>query len=210
MPHGKPVVNSQYGSYDDFLMSRRYEQRRRAELQEATRRRIVEAAIALHARHGLAATTVTDIADLAGVGRQTIYRHFPDELALVRACSGTYWERHPLPDPEPWRAIPDAGVRLTVALGECYAYHRRTEPMMSRILAGSADHAIVRPYHDHWRRAADVIVSAWPGRGRRRRVLRAAVGHAVQFSTWQSLVRGQGLDDRQAAEVMRRLVSAVG
>ena len=35
-----------------------------------------------------AATTVTDIAERAGVGRVTVYRHLPDETALAGACSG--------------------------------------------------------------------------------------------------------------------------
>ncbi len=80
-------------------MARRYELKRRAERKEETRRRIVEAAVALHQSVGMARTTITEIAQRAGVGRLTVYRHFPDELALGLACSGRYWERNPLPDP---------------------------------------------------------------------------------------------------------------
>jgi AcrR family transcriptional regulator len=186
-------------------MSRPYRLGQRAEQQEETRRRIVEAAVDLHGTVGMAQTTVTDIAARAGVGRQTVYRHFPDELSLVRACSGLYWERNPLPDPEPWRGIADPDERYRVALTGSYAYHRRTEAMISRALADVADHPIMREYHDHWRRAADVVASAWRVRGRRRSLLRAAVGHAIVFPTWHSLVRQQGLTDRQAVDVMLRL-----
>jgi len=186
-------------------MPRSYELKRRAERQQETRRRIVEAAIDLHQTIGPARTTVTEIAERAGVGRLTVYRHFPDELALGRACSGLYWERHPLPDPEPWRSIADPYERLRTALREAYAYHRETEAMTSRALADAADSPIMAPYHDHWRRAADAVASAWRVRGLKRALLRAAIGHALVFPTWRSLVRDQGLDDEQALELILRL-----
>jgi len=190
------------------MMSRRYQLQRRAERQEDTRRRIVEAAVTLHGSLGLAGTTVTQIADLAGVGRQTVYRHFPNERALVEACSGLYWQRNPLPDPGRWQAIADPGERLEAVLRESYAYHRRTEAMLAPMLADASGHPAMRPYHDHWRRTAEAVSSAWHARGHRRALLRAAVGHAIVFPTWYSLVRDQGLTDRQAAELMRRLVCA--
>jgi len=186
-------------------MSRRYELKRRAERQEETRRRIVEAAVSLHGSIGMARTTVTQIAALAGVGRQTVYRHFPDELALGRACSGLYWERNPLPDREPWKTVADPHARLRLGLRESYVYHRRTEAMISRAFADAADSPIMQSYHDHWQGAADVIVSAWRVRGRVRSLLRAAIGHAIVFPTWHSLVRDQGLTDLQAVELMHRL-----
>lgn len=58
-------------------MTRPYTLKRRAERQDETRRRIVEAAIELHQTIGPAATTVSEIAQRAGVGRVTVYRHFP-------------------------------------------------------------------------------------------------------------------------------------
>ena len=186
-------------------MSRRYEQKRRAERQEQTRQRIVEAAITLHGSVGIARTTVTQIAELAGVGRQTVYRHFPDELALGTACSCLYWQRNPLPDPEPWRAVTDSNERLRLGLRESYAFHRRTEAMIRLALADVGDSPIMHSYHEHWRHAAYVIVSAWSVRGRERSLLRAAVGHAILFPTWNSLVRDQGLSDEDAVELMHRL-----
>ena len=186
-------------------MARRYELKRRAERQDQTRRRIVEAAVALHQTVGMARTTITEIAQRADVGRLTVYRHFPDELALGLACSGRYWERHPLPDPTSWRAVVDPHARLQIALRETYAYHRRTEAMISRAFADAADSPIMAPYYDHWRRAADVVAAAWRVRGRKRALLRAAIGHALAFPTWRSLVRDQGLTHAQAIELMRRL-----
>lgn len=189
-------------------MARRYQLQRRAERQDDTRRRIVEAAVTLHGRQGMADTTVTEIADLAGVGRQTFYRHFPDELALSRACSGLYWERNPFPDLERWRAVADPHARLRMALSDAYAYHRRTEAMIGAMIGEPGARPVMRGYHDFFRRAADVAASAWAGRGRGRTLLRAAIGHAIVFPTWHSLVRGQGLTDRQAIGLMTRLTLA--
>jgi len=191
-------------------MTRRYELKRRARRQEETRRRIVEATMALHETVGLARTTVTQIAERAGVGRLTVYRHFPDELALGRACSGLYWERNPLPDPEPWRAEKDPSERLKIALRESYAYHRRTEEMIGRAFADAAESPIMAPYHEHWRRAADAVATAWRVRGRKRLLMRAAIGHALVFPTWRSLIRDQGLTDSQAVELMLRLTCECG
>ena len=188
------------------LVSRAYELKQRAERQEQTRQRIIEAAIELHQNLGPARTTVTDIADRAGVSRLTVYRHFPDELALGMACSGLYWELHPLPDPEAWRSSPTLAGRLRAALNQTYAYHRQTEPMMRHALADSADTPIMQPYHEHWRHAAAVVAQAGPLGDPENLMLRAAVGHALAFGTWQSLTHGQELTDQEAIELMLRLV----
>ena len=187
------------------MMARSYQLKRRAERQDQTRQRIVEAAIALHQTIGPAATTVSQIAEQAQVGRVTVYRHFPDESTLARACSGQYFERHPLPDPESWKAIPDPVERLRTGLREAYAYHRATEAMMTHVLADAREHPVVAPYHAHWQDAADVLTAPWRARGRRRTLLRAAIALALSFDTWRTLVREQQLTDDQAIDVALRL-----
>src|SRR5438045_6485085 len=132
-------------------MSPSYTLKRRAERQDETRQRIVEAAIELHQTIGPTATTISEIAERAGVGRVTVYRHFPDELTLAGACSGLYFERNPPPEPSEWKEIADPTERLRTALGEVYAYHRATEPMMTHALADARDHPVLQPYHEHLR-----------------------------------------------------------
>ncbi len=186
-------------------MSRPYTLKRRAERQDETRQRIVDAAIEFHQTIGPAATTISQIAERAGVGRVTVYRHFPDELTLARACSGQYFERNQPPDPERWRASADAEERLRTALRETYAYHRATRQMISHVLADARDHPVMAPYHEHWQRATDMLVEPWPVRGRQRKTLRAAIALALSFDTWRTLSEDHGLTDPQAVKLMLRL-----
>jgi AcrR family transcriptional regulator len=184
---------------------REYRKRQRAAREEETRSRIVEATIELHRTIGPAATTVSEIAERAGVGRVTVYRHFPDEPTLSRACSGLYMQRNPLPDPGRWLQIDDPADRLRVALTEVYAYHRANEAMFSHVLADARDHEVMRPYHAHWQRCTEALVAPWRLRGRARVLLRGAVGLALSFDTWRTLVHDHGLTDRQAVGVAVRL-----
>src|SRR5918995_4768255 len=142
-------------------MARKYEMKRRARRQEETRRRITEAAVELHQALGPAKTTISAIAERAGVQPLTVYRHFPDERVLLSACSSHYEAANPPPDPGPWARIPDPEDRLRRALAETYAYHSRTEPMMTKVLRDAQVHAPTFeasvPYQRHWDRARYVL-----------------------------------------------------
>jgi len=188
-----------------IVVSRTYKLKRRAEQQDETRRQIVEATVELHQTVGPAATTIAQIAERAGVGRVTVYRHFPDEEALLQACSSHYAGEHPLPDPEAWRSIADPRERLRTALLDAYAYHRETEAMFTHVFRDVPDHAVAEPYHAHWRHATEVLLEPFRERGRRRAALRAGIALALGFETWRLLAREQGLADDQAAELMLRI-----
>src|SRR5512135_773026 len=113
---------------DKTPTKRKYELKQRAAEMAETRRRITEAAVELHGTVGPARTTVSAIAERAGVQRHTVYRHFPSDADLFGACSAHYLDANPWPDPEPWRAISDPQQRLARALDELYAWYERTEP----------------------------------------------------------------------------------
>jgi len=185
-------------------MARTYQLKQRARRQDETRARIVEATIELHQTIGPAATTVSDIAARAMVGRMTVYRHFPDEITLARACSGLYMERHPLPDPGRWRGIADPTERLRSALLETYAYHRANEAMFGHVLADARDHEVMLPYHQHFARATNVLLTGWRARGARRARIRAAIALGLSFDTWRTLVEEQGLTHEQAVDLILR------
>ena len=142
--------------------------------------------------------------------RATVYRHFPDERALLTACSGHYVALNPWPDPVPWGEIADPEARLGTALAEVYAYHRRTERMTDRAARDLADAPVLRevlaPEFAYWARVRHALAAGWPVPEERRALVAAGVGHAVAFSTWRSLVREQGLDEVQAIAAMVALV----
>ncbi len=190
---------------------RPYRMTKRAEQEARTRLRITESAVELHGTVGPARTSMSAVAERAGVRRSTLYRHFPDEVSLFAACSAHYAEAHPIPDPSAWPGIADPGERLHTALAELYGYYRRTEPMIANLLRDEETVAAVAErfgiYHQYLTAVGDLLMAGRKLRGRARERTRAAIGHALAFGTWRSLVREQGVDDRAAVELMCRLVA---
>lgn len=195
-------------------VSRPYRKSRRAEQERRTRERITAATAKLHATVGPARTTVSGVAKAAGVQRATVYRHFPDEGSLFAACSAHFFASNPMPDPATWRSISNPKTRLRIALREMYAFFRRTEAMMEKVIRDAPEiEAMAMPvaaFFAYLDAAAGAVVARRPERGMARRRMEAAVGHAISFQTWQSLVRGQGLDDAEAVAVMAAMVEAAG
>jgi AcrR family transcriptional regulator len=191
--------------------TRKYEKKRRAELEAETRRRITETAVELHGTVGPSRTSISAIAARAGVRRSTVYRHFPDEAALFDACSAHWSVANPTPDLAGWGTIADPDERLRTALGELYAFYGRTERMMENLHRDEATMPIVAKqfaaFRGYLAAALDVLLRGRAARGRRRDTTRAAIGHALAFETWRSLVREQGLDDSGAIGLMCRLVA---
>jgi len=191
---------------------RKYEKKRRAEAEAQTRLRITESAVELHGSVGPAQTTMSAVAEHAGVRRSTLYRHFPDEAALFGACSAHWAEANPPPDISRWAEIEDPEERLATALAEMYGYYRRAGGMIDKLLRDENAVPVVAekfaPYHQFLAIAADLLAQGRGLRGNAAKRTRAAIGHALAFRTWQDLTAAQGLDDDQAADVMSRLVAA--
>jgi AcrR family transcriptional regulator len=191
---------------------RPYRMKARAELQEETRRRIAESAAELHATLGPSRTSMSAVAEHAGVQRSTLYRHFPDEGALFAACTAHWMSLHPLPDIEEWAAVHDPDERLQLALGELYAYYEGAEPMLVNILRDLDTMEVVQqqfaPYERYMEAAHATLMLGRRLRGRRLHIVHAAIGHALAFTTWQSLVREQHCSPAEAVDMMRRLAMA--
>lgn len=181
-------------------MARSYTLKRRAQSQADTRLRIVEAAVELHCSVGPAATTVSMIAEKAGVQRHTVYAHFPDDRSLFRACSGLAMERSPLPNAEPWRAIADSAARLRHGLAELYGWYAANAGLAGCVLRDAETHPLTREvaelrlgppmadYHQVLGAGMDT---------KQRALLHLALG----FPAWRALVRESGLTDTEAVEV---------
>ena len=191
---------------------RPYRKTRRAALEQRTRLRITESAVTLHGTLGPARTSISAVAQHAGVRRSTVYRHFPDEQALFAACSAHWATANPLPDLSAWARIDDPARRLATALGELYRFYRRNEAMLANLLRDEDTVAVVKQllgaFHAYVAAGADTLASGRGERGAAARRVRAALGHALAFQSWRSLAREQGLDDATAAELMCRLVAA--
>jgi AcrR family transcriptional regulator len=190
---------------------RPYRMKKRAEAEEATRRRITESAVHLHSTVGPAHTTISALAEHAGVRRSTVYRHFPDEASLFAACTAHWMAENPVPDIGAWAAIEDPDERLRAALAALYPYYRRTAGMMENLVRDEPVSELVREnfaaYHGYIDVSREALMRGRKSRGRARTRERAAIGHALAFPTWRSLALDEGLDDEQAAELMVRLVA---
>jgi AcrR family transcriptional regulator len=191
--------------------SRPYRLRARAAGMDRTRQRITEAAIELHGTIGPAGTTLSAVAERAGVTRATLYRHFENEDTLFAACSAEWLAANPRPDLARWATIEDPAERLATALDELYAWYRSTEAMRSNLLRDidalpDRIAAGIKAFPPAMR---DVLDAGWPDTGGGRALRRAALGHAVAFETWRSLIK-EGLDDDQATAMMVGLVTNAG
>lgn len=185
---------------------------RRAEQRERTRRRIVEATVHLHTTLGPARTTISGIAERAGVQRHTVYAHFPDETELFRACTAMWWERNPYPDHALWTAIDDPRERLAVALDEVYAWFERSGSELLTVVADAGRvPAMQEPAARQvalMRERVATLARGWGVRGRRRARLVAAIAHSLQLTTWRTLVRDGGLGRSEAVTLLGALADA--
>lgn len=180
----------------------------RAQQQQETRRRIVEAAVGLHATVGPARTTITEIAVRAGVQRVTVYRHFPDEESLFRACIGYGLELDPPPDWAALSRVAEPQERLRSGLDQVYAYYKRNRDVIGNSLRDMELVPALRAPAAVWMeplgRLGQVLMEGWPEEGRQTRS--AAIRLALDFSTWRTVVVEMGLSRTTAVELMVRLV----
>ena len=165
---------------------RPYRQRKRAVLQEETRRRIVEAAVDLHCSIGPARTTVSQIAERAGVQRNTYYAHFPEERDLFLACSGLALERDPLPDPEAWSELDVGPARIEAGLAAIYGWYERNRGQAEAVTRDMAVHDLTREMMELrfvpvFERAAAILAEGLSDKAR------CLLAVAFEYSTYRTL-----------------------
>jgi AcrR family transcriptional regulator len=189
---------------------RPYRKRKRALAEEATRRRITEAAVELHASIGPARTTVTEIAERAGVSRMTVYKHFPTDRDVFVACSTHWAERNPSPEPSAWGAIADPLERLSIALRELYAWYEEKDDMLGKVFRDEPTlPSLAAVMSAQWAPYLEAIVGTlaegWTTGQANDAELKAALRVVVDFKTWSGL-RERGLDADRTARVAARMV----
>jgi AcrR family transcriptional regulator len=189
---------------------RRYRMKKRADAEEETRRRITQSTVDLHEALGPSRTSVSAIAEHAGVRRSTVYRHFPDELALFTACTSHWMGINPPPDPSPWAVLPDPDDRLSTALNALYPYYLCTQQMMTNIHHDEEVMPLVKQmmggYREYLEAARDILLEGRTIPTIQRNTVKAAIGHALSFPVWRSLALEQCLSDEECSELMCRLV----
>src|SRR5262245_3727383 len=185
-------------------VKRRYVQRVRGEQVAETRARIVDAIMGLHGEVGPRNTTVSAIADRAGVERLTVYRHFKGEAEMFTACSERYLELNPPPDPAAWATERDPMRRTERGLADLYAFFSRTAPMFAKIYLDVDEYPSLKKIMDqfdaHLRHLADELASAWP-RNKSARKRQTILRHAARFATWQSF-EAEGVDNQEKIDFM--------
>jgi AcrR family transcriptional regulator len=190
-------------------VKRKYELKRRAERLAETRQRIVEATVGLHTSVGPARTTISAIAERAGVQRHTVYAHFRDERELFDACSSHWATLHPFPDAAGSADGASPEQQLRAALNDVYGWYENVGADLEIFARDAKVHdttaTVVRRREDRQLALRDRLAEGWP----RRKPVRAAIGHALELETWQSLVRREGLTQKQAVDAMVRFVASV-
>ena len=190
---------------------RAYRMGRRREGLDAMRQRIAEAAFELHATVGPAQTSISAVAERAGVQRHTVYNHFPDLGALFRACTEHGMRVTRVPEAAPWLAIDDPVLRLRRALAELYAYYRANSRLLGNVVRDMALLGEIGGSEAFVERMTELfgaLATGWPDDAVTTRVRMAAIGHAMSFETWRSLT-GNGLSDTETADMMVGLVTTV-
>src|SRR5262245_13658939 len=187
---------------------RPYVLRARGEHVAETRSRIVEAIMQLHEEIGPRNTTVSAIADRAGVERLTVYRHFKDEAEMFAACSHRYLELNPPPEPSDWSSELDPARRTRRGLEILYSFFRQTAPMFEKVYRDVGESAalakVMGDFDSYLRHLADDLAGAWPRDNRysnRRTILR----HAAKFTVWQSFETEKLADTEKAALILQWL-----
>lgn len=183
-------------------VTRAYQKKKRAEHEAETRRQIIEATVALHTSVGPARTTISAIADRAGVQRHTVYSHFPEADTLFAACTNHWALLHPFPLAEPWEAEADPLQRVARALRDVWAWYADVASDLELFIRDAqlvpAVHADMNRYAERLTALTEWLAAALGGST----IVRAAVGHALAFETWRSLVRREGLTTDAAVHAM--------
>jgi AcrR family transcriptional regulator len=180
-------------------------------VRPGTRDRILEAAFSAVATHGLSRLTVDDVARLARLSRQTVYRYFDSKDALIQAL--VYREEETFI--KGVRAAHARHDRLEDAMREAILFcltAAREHPLLDRLLASEAD-ALLPFLTTHgggllaWARA--VIEELAAGWGLRSELVHRSADVSVRAMVSYVLTPSEDDPEDIARELARILVSAL-
>jgi len=189
---------------------RSYTLRARARRKEEVHLRITKATVHLHGTVGPARTTVSEIANIAGVRRATVYNHFPTDMDLIDACSSHWFTENPPPDSAPWMEIPDPAKRAAVAFAAMYEYYDHGRDMLEKVLRDAPlvpalEEILQLKWWPMMDGIIEILAKGWnfnevgrPSTGEVQ--LRATLRVALDFGTWRKLVASR-LSNNEAARL---------
>ena len=166
----------------------------------------------LHEEIGPRATTISAIAERAGVQRLTVYRYFPDETAVFQACTSYWLSLNPPPDAESWSGVKAPWQRFRTALMAFYAYYAETQRMWSAAHRDVADVPALQGPMAEFKAFVEMIgddlAKSLRNSPKSADNLRHTIQHALAFPTWADLEH-RGLGDRQKVTLVEQWLAGI-
>ena len=187
------------------MAPRAYRMTRRAAASAETRRRIVDAAIALHAEKGVLGATWPDIAKRADVALGTVYRHFPGLDQLVPACTSENAVRMRPPGVTVLEGLTRPEERIGRFVQELFAFYGRSAPWTPRAGVDRHELPILDTILSRREAGLKALVEETLGPLRRRRHALHAALALTDFGVWRSLTRS-GLSTEAAARLVTEVL----
>ena len=187
------------------MAPRAYRMTRRAAASAETRRRIVDAAIALHAEKGVLGATWPDIAKRADVALGTVYRHFPGLDQLVPACTSENAVRMRPPGVTVLEGLTRPEERIGRFVQELFAFYERSAPWTPRAGVDRHELPILDTILSRREAGLKALVEETLGPLRRRRHALHAALALTDFGVWRSLTRS-GLSTEAAARLVTEVL----
>jgi AcrR family transcriptional regulator len=129
------------------MSPRPYDRTLRRAAAEVARRRIAEAAAALHAKHGALGTSHAMIAKAAGVSLPTVYKYFPTRNDLIPACTGLVAGRAPVAlDERIFEGRSDVPGRVRALARAVFRLHEHFAPWLRWVDAEAATLPALREF----------------------------------------------------------------
>ena len=191
------------------MTTRVYRQSARAAAAEATRERILDAALELFLVRWFDEVSLRDVASQAGVALQTVVNHFGTKDALFLAAVERYSQS--IQDIRNSAAADDVGGAARVLAAD-YERHGdaniRALFLEHRFPALASALAEGRRWHHEWvERTFPGALAGLSGAARTQRLM--ALSAATDVTTWKYLRRDHGLSQARTAAVLQELIEAL-
>lgn len=194
------------------MAPRRYTSQRRDQAMADTRRRIVEAVVALHGEQGVQRTSYAQIAQRADVAVPTVYKHFPDLAELLGACIGHTAASAPTLTPDLFAGLDDTPARLDALVALLFARHAALSPWLrwAQHEAALVPELGAHARHGHERDLRFIREALGPRFGTALpKALLALVDILTRYSAWETLTQDRGLSQNDAIAAARAAIAAL-